>query len=550
VLSALSAPRLRLGTYLLALVALALLPAMLAGGLTAAHLATAYRTQFEDGLRNAAGRLAAGMDKELELNRAVLQLMGQARGGAGPSDQLLDAAAELLGAAPRLVAPQAQGTEAAGRELQLAVPLTPEPGSAPRWLGMSLNPSRLARELHPLTVGPGGFVMVLDADGHIAARLHEEARFVGRPAPEWLRQAVIDRQPQGLLRGTSLEGTEVLLAFSRLHGAPWTVAVAEPLRAYQAAWRAPLLRLGATGLVLALVAGGLALLLARSITGPMGRLMRHAETIASVGPDRPLAPPPPTSVAEVETLRRALLEAEDSLRRAARRERDQARHQRLLAGELSHRVKNALAVVQAVAAATFRSTRSLDEFRGVFDGRLQALARAHGLLLRNEWQAASLTELLSEELAPFRFRGEGSIVLEGPRLRLPPRHGLSLGLIVHELATNAAKHGAFAPGKEGRLRVRWWVEGGEAGPAASDAASGQARLNLVWEETGIGPVSLPGKGSIGMGQRLIRRIIGYDLGGTAEVEQLETGLRWHLRMPLPAAGLAEDDALAATDQAA
>jgi two-component sensor histidine kinase len=509
---------------------------MLAGGLTAARLAAAYRAEFEEGLRSTAHRLAVSMDKEIELHRAVLQMLAQAQTSADTSSpaasgRLLRAAAELLGAPPRLVEPQAQGAETDGRQLQLAVPVAQDAGSPPRWLGVTLDPRRLARRLESLTVSQDGFVVVLDDEGRVAARSRNEAGTLGRAAPDWLRDAAASRL-QGLARGTSMEGSEVLLAYARLDNAPWTVAVAEPLRRYQAAWREPLLRLGATGLVLAVVAGILALLLARSITRPIGRLMRHAEAIASTGHDRPLVPPPPTAVAEVETLRRALLGAEESLRRAAGREREAARRQRLLASELSHRVKNALAVVQAVAAATFRSTRTLEEFRSVFDGRLQALARAHGLLLRNEWQAAGLAELLSEELTPFRRRGEGSVALEGPMLRMPPRHGLSLGLILHELATNAAKHGAFAPGKEGRLRVSWWVEKDEATPAA--VPPGPRRLHLIWEETGICPVALPEKGSGGMGQRLIRRIAGYDLGGTAEVERLDRGLRWHLKLPLPA----------------
>ena len=137
-------------------------------------------------------------------------------------------------------------------------------------------------------------------------------------------------------------------------------------------------------------------------------------------------------------------------RRRGERERE------LLSRELSHRVKNTLAVVQALAMQTDRSS-SVEEYRGKFVGRLSALARAHSLLLDAQWRGADLKQLVEQALQPFAVDRPDVLEIEGEPVPLSPTKGLGLSLILHELATNAAKYGALAR-SEGRVHVSWQLE--------------------------------------------------------------------------------------------
>lgn len=166
--------------------------------------------------------------------------------------------------------------------------------------------------------------------------------------------------------------------------------------------------------------------------------------------------------------------------------------QRLLVDELNHRVKNTLATVQAVAAQTLRATPDPTAFNQAFEARLMALSATHELLTATSWRSAALKDVIQVELHPY---GGDRFSAEGPELDLAPTEALALGLIFHELATNAAKHGALsAPG--GRVAVTWSVNRHLAGP----------RLELVWRESGGPPVQPPAKR--GFGSRLIERSLG------------------------------------------
>lgn len=147
--------------------------------------------------------------------------------------------------------------------------------------------------------------------------------------------------------------------------------------------------------------------------------------------------------------------------------------QQLLVGELNHRVKNMLAVVQSVARQTRRSTTSIEVFVDAFEKRVQALARAHGLLTRRNWVGSELTDLVRESLSSFHDGAAGQIVVEGPNVHLSPNATISLGMALHELATNAVKHGALCT-REGSVAVSWHA-----------VTSGtEPRLSLYWTEAG------------------------------------------------------------------
>jgi light-regulated signal transduction histidine kinase (bacteriophytochrome)/CheY-like chemotaxis protein len=223
-------------------------------------------------------------------------------------------------------------------------------------------------------------------------------------------------------------------------------------------------------------------------------------------------------VAAVRALRVALLEV--VLRRidqvAAERARAKERQDLLLA-ELDHRVKNTLANIQALVHHSSRGARSLGEFTRDLDARIRAMARAHGLLSDSRWEGASLRALAEEVLRP-HLGGSGQaapVLLAGPELRLRPKAALSLGLALHELATNAAKYGALSV-SGGRVDVLWRPAGD--------------RLVLDWRETGGPAVSPPARR--GFGTLMIERSLRYELGGTARLDFAPAGLACRIEIPL------------------
>lgn len=186
--------------------------------------------------------------------------------------------------------------------------------------------------------------------------------------------------------------------------------------------------------------------------------------------------------------------------------------QKLLMAELNHRVKNNLATVQSIAVQTARRSGDMTQFLDTFQGRLGALARTHDVLTQNAWTQAGLAALLERELCSFGDR----VRIEGPPVELPAPQALALGLITHELATNAAKHGAFRRA-EGTVSVTW-----------SEPDAGVVRL--VWEEAGAGPTE-PGMAE-GFGMQLIRRLAAGDLRGSHRVEHHPDGVRIEIVFPI------------------
>ncbi len=194
--------------------------------------------------------------------------------------------------------------------------------------------------------------------------------------------------------------------------------------------------------------------------------------------------------------------------------------QLLLAREVDHRAKNVLAVVQAIV----KLTRAEDprHFADAVEGRVAALARAHTLLSRDRWTGADLLDTVREELTA--YRGEGRVVLEGPSVRLKPDAVQPLSMVLHELATNAAKYGALSV-PEGRVTVSWRLEGDE-----SATASGGTRLYLSWVERGGPELSAPPKRR-GFGSAVVEASVRGQLRGTVAAEWAREGLRYHLSLP-------------------
>ncbi len=209
--------------------------------------------------------------------------------------------------------------------------------------------------------------------------------------------------------------------------------------------------------------------------------------------------------------------------------------QRLLIGELNHRVKNTLATVQAMASQTLKHTTSPKDFARTFTGRIHALSKAHSMLSDATWEGACLSELVRDQLS-LGALDAARFAVEGPTLQLKPQQALHFALIIHELATNATKYGAHST-PEGRVLVNWRIEGG--------------MLIFNWTETGGPPVEVTGRR--GFGSTLIEHSARAE-DGMARMETGADGARWIITMKLPHAdsgGVSTDaEGERATDAAA
>jgi PAS domain S-box-containing protein len=192
-------------------------------------------------------------------------------------------------------------------------------------------------------------------------------------------------------------------------------------------------------------------------------------------------------------------------------------HKSLLVAELDHRVKNVLACVAVVAQRSRECSRSADEFLSVLHGRINSLANTHALLSRSHWQGVDLGEIVRGELA-FCVRDESELI-EGPRVDLAPEAAQPVAMVLHELATNAAKYGALS-NDSGRVLVRW---------KRQSNGSSDGKLVIEWRETG-GPQVTPPSG-VGYGTSVISDLIPYELGGSVDFVLAPEGARCRLEIP-------------------
>ena len=192
-----------------------------------------------------------------------------------------------------------------------------------------------------------------------------------------------------------------------------------------------------------------------------------------------------------------------------------AQRQRLMIDELNHRVKNTLATIQSIAIQTARSHEDPRTFAESFQARLVSLSHTHDLLTRSHWEGADLRDVLEHETAA---HGPARMVLNGPPLALGPAAALSLGMIFHELATNAAKYGALSD-PDGRVFVDWTV-----------ANQTSRILGVIWREAGGPPVTPPTRK--GFGSRLIERNVRHDLAGDAKLSYASDGFIAEFSIPL------------------
>ena len=195
---------------------------------------------------------------------------------------------------------------------------------------------------------------------------------------------------------------------------------------------------------------------------------------------------------------------------------------RFLLDELDHRTQNTLATVQAIAVQTLRGVADSEAVQ-TFEGRILALSKAHTLMGRENWDAVSLGDVINKILRPFGL-SEGRVVrfsVSGDEIRLQSKAALTLALAFHELATNAAKHGALSNGFNGHVDISWRLE---------RTAQGE-QMRLQWQESGGPAVTAPGRS--GFGSRLIEGGLAQDLNGEVSLAYQPAGVVCQILMPLP-----------------
>ncbi len=193
-------------------------------------------------------------------------------------------------------------------------------------------------------------------------------------------------------------------------------------------------------------------------------------------------------------------------------------HQRFLLQELSHRSKNLLTLVQSIADQSFRKSKDQKDFQNRLSGRLGGLAASNALLARGDWRGSSLRELIEFQLAPFVDPSSSQLEISGPEVNLAADASQAIGLALHELATNAVKHGALSSSR-GRLYISWAV----------DRASSAGGLKLDWRERGGPLVTTPKQ--TGFGHVVIKGMIEQAVRGSVKLTFAKEGLHWSLQAP-------------------
>ncbi len=308
-------------------------------------------------------------------------------------------------------------------------------------------------------------ISIFDGDGINFARVPNPQETIGKRASPSL-YAEMFRRPEATLQTVSLEGVPLITTFARSSLTGWTVAAG--------------------------VAEG-------SLVGPLWQNLAVTSLIGGV---------------------LLLTGLAFAVRMATAIARGEALHD-LLIEELNHRVKNTLAILQSIATQTFRSASKAE--RQKFEGRLGALAEAHNLLSKEKWQGSELHDVIGRVMQPYLLNNPQRMRMFGPHVPLSPRFAVVLSMIVHEIATNAAKYGALS-NDAGTVTVDWEII----------KADDKPKLRLIWTEAGGPDVAAPVHR--GFGSQLIERSVRDQLNGEATADFRPRGVVYTILCSLEGEG--------------
>ena len=195
------------------------------------------------------------------------------------------------------------------------------------------------------------------------------------------------------------------------------------------------------------------------------------------------------------------------------------RSQALLVRELHHRVRNTLATVQGVMNSTARTAETIEDYQWAFSGRISSLARTHSLLTEEIQQFVSFPNLLRQEIGAYAEGSTDRVILEGPDVELPSQLAVPLGMTIHELATNAFRHGALSA-PDGRVTVAWFVT----------PSKDKRILTCRWTETGGPTVTPPARQ--GFGSMILTRVLSQQIGAKVDASYSPKGFELRADIPL------------------
>jgi two-component sensor histidine kinase len=373
-------------------------------------------------------------------------------------------------------------------------------GEARRVLILTQNAEDLTSLIAGQNLRGGWNASVVDGNGIVVATTFMSGD-IGEPFFLWPDGRMADAPSR---QAVTVDGAdyETVTVNSRLSG--WQVVVWSPTEIVAAPLTRALQTFAFGGILLAALSALFAFVLARQVTRPVRELAADARRLGA----GEAVTAKPYKVSEIATVSSALAEASH--------DRQEAEGEiRFLMREVAHRSKNQLTVVSSIAKQTARHAPNFDAFQDSFQKRVQGLARSTDLLIAGGVAGVELRELLDAQIEPFRPGEAGRLKIEGPRFRLSNQAAQTIGLAVHELATNASKYGAFST-NSGRLSVDWKITGGN--------------LVIDWRET-VSHLESREEGR-GFGTEVIERMLGGTLDAVIEREIAKDGLHCRFTMPV------------------
>lgn len=350
---------------------------------------------------------------------------------------------------------------------------------------------------------PEWLIAVTGNDDRMIARNWESERYVGQRASDAFIQNT--QGDEGVFEASTLDGIHVFTAYTRSKLTGWRVGTGIPINIFEAPLYHSLFALAGVGVIALCCSLGFSYAYARIILRPAQELRNLANASR-----RDAQLPKMTGIREFDDVVRILSKVFADLD-------DRDRHQQTLVDELNHRAKNTLTAIQAIARQTHRQSKSWEEFRNNFEYRLMAMARSFDLLTKNDWRSGDLHEVIAECSKPFCETDR--IRLTGPAVVLPPKAIVGMGMIIHELATNATKYGAFST-PSGSVDVNWEIQG-------SDSSQ---MLYFQWKER-EGP-AVTQTSQKGFGSSLIASTVEVELHGKAETKLEPDGLHFFAFFPI------------------
>jgi two-component sensor histidine kinase len=386
--------------------------------------------------------------------------------------------------------------------LPLAVPVQSPAGAVAGLVVAAIDLDWLSGSLAERGLPPDGSLTMADGNGMIIARQPLPERFVGTRIPETYLYLL--REPaEGAIEVISQDGTRRVLGYNPLGARPEGIYVSAGLGvdySYAGLYAAAARSLIVVGLAVLIAIVASSVVSRRFIARPVARLVATAERWRAgdlkakselQGDD------------EFGTLGEALDQAIDQARQ--REERIT-----ILVREVTHRVKNQMAVMLSMARQVAKSSDTVQGFQKAFSDRIMAMSRSHDLVFSAGSDDARLAILILSQLEPFAIGTR--VHLSGPELWVTAQSAQHIGMAIHELATNAAKHGAWSNPK-GRVEVTWTIEG--ANPPV---------LRLSWKEHD-GPLVMP-RAALGFGSTILESVVGSALGGWSELQFEASGVKW------------------------